>query len=81
VLTASQSLRVQHTRTDLLRPIAEAAYSIIGAGVVAGYLSDSQDSALLRRVIVVPSDSATPAPPVLPVPSLEVNLREVDGRT
>ncbi len=78
VLTASQGLRLQHTRADLLRPLAEAAHAIIGSGVVTGYLCDDHDPSLLRRVVFTPDDAPRLTPMWLPVPSPETNMREVD---
>ena len=77
VLTASRSLRLQHTRADLIRPLAEAAHAITGAKLVTGYLCDDQDPTSLRRVVSVPEDSSMLMPLWLAVPAAESNLQHV----
>jgi len=66
VIHAGQQLRLQQTRVDLVRPLAEHARTIAGASAVAVYLQDDDDATVLEKVLTVPPGAAVDAPGLIP---------------
>jgi diguanylate cyclase (GGDEF)-like protein len=76
VLTAGQALRLQHTQSDLLQPLAEAARTIVSASFATGYLRDEENPTLLKRVITIPCDASSTGPACLSVSDYMDSMRE-----
>jgi len=57
VIHAGQQLRLQQSRIDLVRPLAEHARDTAGAEVVAVYLVDDDDPTVMGRALVLPSEA------------------------
>ncbi len=69
VLAAGQRLRLQRARADLLRPVAEAARTLVDAAAVAAYIGDVEHPGRLERIVLVPSTAADAGPAYLPRPA------------
>ncbi len=62
VLALGQRLRLQLSRADLLKAVAEAARTILGAETVTGYLQDEEEPGLLRRAVLAPAEAISEGP-------------------
>lgn len=81
VLRAGQRLRVQHSQSDLLAIIAEAARVISGAETVVGYLRDAEHPHRLERIVVVPEADMQQSPTHIPIASVSRTISQQDGET
>ena len=81
VVRAGQSLRLQQPRTELLRPLADAARAVAGASAAVAYLRDDDDPTVLGRTLTVPLGAAPGAPDVVPVPAEQADrpVSRADG--
>ena len=81
VLRAAKSFQLQQGAVGVLRVMAEAAQTLVGAASVAGYLPGAGDPAWLERAIVLPEGAADVSPDRLEKGSGESGIAVWEGES
>jgi len=82
VLASAQRLCPRQNASDILAHVAAGARTITGASMVAAYLRDPEEPAMLERLVIDADDRddrMAPGPTRLPLPDVGAGIAETEG--